>query len=87
MMERAGLAPLSEEEFVADVIYATAEEFFSSLMDIAAPIQNLLATLTGDQKTRAKHGIIEAVNRYGHQGQIVLPIAVRMVAARKPVHS
>ncbi len=84
MMERAGFAPLSEEEFVADVTYATADEFFSSLMDIAAPIQNLLGTLASDQKTKAERGIIEAVNQYRHQGRIVLPIAVRTVAARKP---
>ena len=31
MMEGAGLASLGEEEFLADVTYATAEEFFSGL--------------------------------------------------------
>ncbi len=84
MMGGAGLAPLSEEEFLADVTYATAEEFFSSLMDIAAPIQNLFATLTPQQKSEAEKGIITAVNGYRRQDRIVLPIAVRIVAARKP---
>ncbi|MGZ8422565.1 MAG: class I SAM-dependent methyltransferase [Nitrospira sp.] len=84
MMERANLATLSEEEFIADVTYATAEEFFSSLMDIAAPIQNLFATLTPQQKSEAERGIITAVNGYRRQDRIVLPIAVRIVAARKP---
>lgn len=84
MMGGAGLAPLSEEEFIADVTYATAEEFFSSLMDIAAPIQNLFATLTPEQKSEAERGIITAVNGYRRQNRIVLPIAVRIVAARKP---
>lgn len=84
MMEGAGLAPLSDEEFIADVTYATAEEFFNSLMDIAAPIQNLFATLTTEQKKQAEQGILDAVNRYCRQDQIVLPIAVRIVAARKP---
>ena len=85
MMEGASLAPLSEEEFLADVTYATAEEFFSSLMDIAAPIQNLFTTLTAEQKAQAERGIIDATNQYRRHDQIVLPIAVRVVAARKPV--
>lgn len=85
MMEEAGLDPLSEEEFLADVMYASAEEFFSSLMDIAAPIQNLFATLTLQQKNQAERNIIKAVNEYRRQDRIALPIAVRVVAARKPV--
>ena len=84
MMEGAGLAPLSEEEFLADVLYATAEEFMSSLMDIAAPIQNLFAALTPQQKSEAESGIITAVNEYRRHDRIVLPIAVRVVAARRP---
>ncbi|MBI4000909.1 MAG: methyltransferase domain-containing protein [Nitrospira defluvii] len=84
MMEGAVLAPLSEEEFIADVTYATAEEFLSSVMDIAAPIQNLFAMLTPTQKAEAERGIIAAVNGYRRQDRIVLPIAVRVVAARKP---
>jgi enediyne biosynthesis protein CalE5 len=83
MMEAGGLAPLSEEEFTADVLYATAEEFMSSLMDIAAPIQNLFAALTPPQKSEAERGIITAVNEYRRHDRIVLPIAVRVVAARR----
>jgi ubiquinone/menaquinone biosynthesis C-methylase UbiE len=84
MMEGAGLAPLSEEEFLADVLYATAEEFMSSLMDIAAPIQNLFAALTPSQRSEAERGIVTAVNEYRRHDRIVLPIAVRVVAARRP---
>jgi ubiquinone/menaquinone biosynthesis C-methylase UbiE len=84
MMEGAGLAPLSEEEFLADVLYATAEEFMSSLMDIAAPIQNLFAALTPSQRSEAERGIVTAVNEYRRHDRIVLPIAVRVVAARSP---
>lgn len=84
MMSGAGLATLSEEEFLADVTYATAEEFFSNLMDIAAPIQNLFSRLTPQQKSEAERGIITAVNAYRRHDRIVLPIAVRVVAARRP---
>lgn len=84
MMEGAGFTSLSEEEFLADVTYATAEDFFSSLMDIAAPFQNLFVRLSAEQKVQAEQGIIDAVNRFRRQGQIVLPIAVRIVTAHKP---
>lgn len=84
MLQRAGLTTLEDEEFAAEVHYATAEEFFRGLMDIAAPIQNLFATLTAAQQTEAERGIIKAVNNYrGPQG-IALPMAVRIVSARKP---
>jgi ubiquinone/menaquinone biosynthesis C-methylase UbiE len=84
MLQGAGLTPLEDEEFTAEVNYATAEEFFRGLMDIAAPIQNLFATLTAEQQIEAERGIIKAVNDYpGPQG-IALPMAVRIVSARKP---
>ena len=85
MMERAGLALLSDNEFTAEVTYATAEEFFRSMMDIAAPIQNLFATLTPEQKTEAEQGIVKAVKEYRRQQGVALPIAVRIVSARKPM--
>ena len=77
MMEGAGLAPLSEEEFLADVTYSTAEEFFSSLMDIAAPFQNLFATLTAEQKMEAERGIMDRREWISPPRPIVLPIAAR----------
>ena len=85
MLERAGLNLLSDDEFAADVTFSTAEEFFRSVMDIAAPIQNLFATLTQEQKSEAERGIITAVNEYRRQQGVVLPIAVRLVSARKPL--
>ena len=84
LMEGAGLTPLSEEEFLANVTYATAEEFFNSVLDLAGPLQNIFAKLTADQKAQAQRDIINVVNTYQRQGQIVFPIAVRFVAAYKP---
>ncbi|CAE6756573.1 MAG: methyltransferase domain-containing protein [Nitrospira sp.] len=84
MLQRAGLTPLDDEEFTAEVAYESGEEFFRGLMDIAAPIQNLFAQLTPAQQVEAEQGIIKAVNDYrGPQG-VALPIAVRIVSARKP---
>ena len=83
LMEGAGLTPLSEEEFLANVTYATAEEFFNSVLDLAGPLQNIFAKLTAEQKAQAQRDIIDVVNTYQCQGQIVFPIAVRFVAAYK----
>jgi len=84
MLQQAGFTNLSEEEFVADVRFASGEEYYASLTDIAAPIQNLLAKLSDQQKIDARGRIITSVDQYRQSNGIALPIAVRMVAARKP---
>ena len=84
LMEKAGLTPLSEEEFLGEVTYDKEEEFFASVRDLAAPVQKLFTTLTAGQKAQVEQGIIEAAQGYRRQGRIVFPIAVRIVAARKP---
>jgi ubiquinone/menaquinone biosynthesis C-methylase UbiE len=84
MLQQAGFTNLSEEEFVADVRFASGEEYYASLTDIAAPIQNLLAKLSDQQKMDARGRTITSVDQYRQSDGIALPIAVRMVAARKP---
>lgn len=54
MLQRAGLTPLDDEEFTAEVAYESGEEFFRGLMDIAAPIQNLFRKLTPAQQADRK---------------------------------
>ena len=85
MLQQAGLMNLSEEEFIADVRFPSGEEYYSSLMDIAAPIQNLFAKLSDQQKADARGRIVAAVDQYRRADGIALPIAVRIVAARKPL--
>jgi enediyne biosynthesis protein CalE5 len=84
MLEQAGLANISEQEFLGDVRFAVADDYFSSLMDIAAPIQNLWEKLSAAQQTEAKQRIIQTAGQYRKGSAIALPIAVRMVAAKKP---
>ncbi|MEQ1680399.1 MAG: methyltransferase domain-containing protein [Nitrospira sp.] len=84
MLEQAGLANISEQEFLGDVRFAAADDYFSSLMDIAAPIQNLWAQLSAAQQIEAKQRIIQTSGQYRKGTAIALPIAVRIVAARKP---
>jgi hypothetical protein len=54
-------------------------------MDLAAPIQNLLATLSAPQKSEAEQRIIQAAGLYQRGTGIALPMAVRFVTARKPL--
>ncbi|MDK2742482.1 MAG: class I SAM-dependent methyltransferase [Nitrospira sp.] len=83
MLQQAGFTEVSEQEFLGDVRFATADEYFSSLMDIAAPIQNLWAKLSPGQQGEAKQRIVETAERYRNGSVVALPIAVRMVAGRK----
>ncbi len=85
MLQQAGFMNLSEEEFIADVRFPSGEEYYASLMDIAAPIQNLFAKLSDQQKADARGRIVAAVDQYRRADGIALPIAVRIVAARKPL--
>jgi ubiquinone/menaquinone biosynthesis C-methylase UbiE len=85
MVQQAGLSGLSEEEFVADVQLASGREYFSSLMEIAAPIQNLFAKLSSAQRGEAEERIVRAVDQHRRGVVVSLPIAVRFVAAVKPM--
>jgi enediyne biosynthesis protein CalE5 len=84
MLEQAGLTNSSEQEFLGDVRFAAADDYFSSLMDIAAPIQNLWAKLSPQQQTEAKQRIIHTAEQYRKGSVVAMPIAVRIVAAQKP---
>jgi enediyne biosynthesis protein CalE5 len=84
MLEEAGLTDISEQEFLGDVRFKAADDYFSSLMDIAAPIQNLWGKLSPAQQSEARQRIIHTAEQYRMGSIVALPIAVRMVAARKP---
>ena len=85
MIQQAGLSSLSEEEFVADVQLTSGREYFSSLMEIAAPIQNLFAKLSPSQQAEAEKRIVQSVEQYRRGEAVSLPIAVRFIAAFKPL--
>jgi hypothetical protein len=84
MLQQAGLIDAAEHEFLAEWSYASAEEYFTSLMELAAPIQHLMANLSPDQMQEVKRLILQAVTPYQKESRVTFPIAVRMVAARKP---
>jgi enediyne biosynthesis protein CalE5 len=85
MMQQAGLIDVAEQEFLAEWSYASADEYYTSLMEIAAPVQNLMATLSAAHVQEVKRLIIQAATSYQRGNSIIFPLAVRMVAARKPL--
>jgi enediyne biosynthesis protein CalE5 len=85
MFQQAGLADVTDQEYLAEWAYASADEYYTSLMEIAAPVQNLMAKLTDAQKQDVKQRIIQAASDYTRAGRIVFPMAVRIVAGRKPI--
>ena len=85
MFQQAGLVDVTDQEFLAEWSYASADEYYTSLMVIAAPVQNLMAKLTDAQKQDVKQRIIQAASNYTRAGRIVFPMAVRVVAGRKPL--
>lgn len=84
MFRQAGLIDVTDDEFLAEWTYRSGEEYYRSLIDIAAPLQNLFAKLSPAQRVEAERRIIRAVNGYRREDTILLPIAVRLVAGRKP---
>ena len=74
-----------EQKFLAEWSCASAEEYYTSLMELAAPIQNLIGNLSADQLQRIKRRILEATSKHQRDNRIIFPIAVRFVAARKPI--
>ncbi len=83
ILREAGLTDVAEQEFLAEWSYESTEQYYSSLMDIAAPIQNLMAKLSQAQQQRVKRLILEGASHYQRGGRVSFPIAVRVVAARK----
>jgi len=85
MMQQAGLIDVAEQEFLAEWSYASADEYYTSLMEIAAPVQSLMARLSAAQIQEVRRLITHAATPYQRGNRITFPIAVRMVAAGKPL--
>lgn len=83
ILERAGLIDITDQEFLGEWSYGSTDEYYTSLMEIAAPIQNLMATLSETQRLEVKRLIIKAASQFQRGARITFPIAVRMVAGRK----
>lgn len=85
VLQQAGLHEVVEQEVSSEVAFLSPQEYVASLMDIAAPIQNLWGQLSASHQRDAEQRIVQAVESYRRGSLFALPIAVRMVAGRKPV--
>jgi len=83
IVERAGLTPLADETVSGESLFASGQEYVSSLMDIAAPFQALFAKLSSSQQTQTQADIKRAAQQYEMDGKIALPIEIRIVVGRK----
>lgn len=84
MLESAGLTNITDQEFLGEWSYSSPDEYYTSLMEIAAPVQNLMATLSETQRLEVKRLIITAASQFKRGAHITFPFVVRMVAGRKP---
>ena len=85
MLRQVGLTDSAEQEFFAEWSYASADEYYRALLEIAAPIQTLMARLTEAQTAEVKRLVYHAVHQFQRGDRITFPFAVRIVAARKPL--
>ena len=85
LFQQAGLADAVDQEFLADWTYGSADEYYTSLMEIAAPVQNLMAKLTAAQQADVKQRILQAASNFRRGTGITFPMAIRVIAARKPL--
>jgi enediyne biosynthesis protein CalE5 len=84
MLQKAGLVGITEQEFLAEWSYESPEQYYTTMMEIAAPVQNLMAGCSDSQRQQVKRLIIEAASEYRQGDRIIFPIAVRVIAGRKP---
>ena len=84
MVMQAGLLGLEDEEVTGESFYDSADEYYESLTDMAAPLQPLFAKLSASDQTEAAAQIKREVERYRRGRMIAIPMAIRIVVARKP---
>jgi ubiquinone/menaquinone biosynthesis C-methylase UbiE len=85
LFQQAGLIDATDQEFLGEWSYASAEQYYTSLMEIAAPVQNLMAKLSDTQKQEVKRLILQAASQFTRSDRVTFPMVVRMVSARKPI--
>jgi ubiquinone/menaquinone biosynthesis C-methylase UbiE len=83
LAERAGLQGITDEEMTGEVPFESSDEYLASLIDMAAPLQMLFNRLSPVQMAEAQSEIKRAADSYRRNNKIFLPVAIRIVVARK----
>lgn len=81
--EQAGFQGIADEEVTGESLFESPEEYLANIKDLAAPLQPLFAKLTLTQREEAEAEIKRTVNQYRRGEKIILPMAFRVVVARK----
>jgi ubiquinone/menaquinone biosynthesis C-methylase UbiE len=81
---KSGLTKIADEDVIGESIFDSSEEYFESLMEMAAPLQPLFAKLSPEQKKAAKTEIKNEADKYKKGNGIALPMTIRIVVAQKP---
>lgn len=84
MAREAGLQGVADEEIRGGFRLDSEEEYFTSIIEMVAPIRSVFDTLSAPQMEKAESEIKRAAQAYRSGGKIALPTAVRAVIARKP---
>ncbi|BFU94206.1 MAG: SAM-dependent methyltransferase [Nitrospira sp.] len=84
MFQRTGLVDVADQEFLGEWSYASEDHYVKSLLELAAPIQNLMASLSSTQVEEITRRLIRTVAAYRRGDRLTFPIAARIVAGRKP---
>ncbi|MFI5304415.1 MAG: class I SAM-dependent methyltransferase [Nitrospiria bacterium] len=85
MTKGAGLIGISDDAVEGISVFKDPDEFHVSLMDLAAPIQNLITQFSPAQKVAVEKEIKSQVARYAVGKEIQIPMTIRIVVARKPL--
>jgi SAM-dependent methyltransferase len=83
LFQRSGLTEVTDHEFSGEWSYASPDEYYTSLMEIAAPIQNLMAHLAEAQKQEVKRLIVQAASQFVRGGRVTFPFVAKIVTGRK----
>src|SRR5688572_2861372 len=73
MLEEAGFTDVMDQEFPGEWTYASVDEYYTILMEVAGPVQHLMTTLSDAQKRQVKHLITRAAAEYRRNDRIILP--------------
>ncbi|HEX9756599.1 MAG TPA: methyltransferase domain-containing protein [Nitrospiria bacterium] len=85
MAKQAGLHGIRDEEVEAESPFDSPDEYYENLLDLAAPLKPFFEKLTPDQKKQVETEVKGEIKQFQREDQIFLPMAIRLVTARKPL--
>jgi len=85
MAKQAGLLSVRDEEVDAESPFNSPDEYYENLLDLAASLKPFFEKLTPEQKKQVESEVKSEIKKFQRENQIFLPMAIRLVTARKPI--